>query len=44
MMQWTAAHSTTHRIAWMAKNGAIPAGMLVCHKCDNPLRGRREVV
>lgn len=25
-----------HRIAWMIANGRIPAGMLVCHRCDNP--------
>ena len=25
-----------HRIAWMIFRGAIPAGMIVCHKCDNP--------
>lgn len=25
-----------HRIAWTRVNGDIPAGMLVCHKCDNP--------
>ncbi len=26
-----------HRIAWMLANGDIPAGMLVCHTCDNRL-------
>lgn len=25
-----------HRIAWTIANGAIPQGMLVLHKCDNP--------
>ena len=24
-----------HRYAWMAVNGEIPDGLLVCHKCDN---------
>lgn len=26
-----------HRIAWQLANGeAVPAGMIVCHSCDNP--------
>ena len=25
----------THRISWMIHRGDIPAGMLVCHTCDN---------
>lgn len=24
-----------HRFAWMLKNGPIPDGMMVCHRCDN---------
>jgi hypothetical protein len=26
----------THRYAWECQRGAIPAGMLVLHRCDNP--------
>lgn len=26
----------SNRAAWALYNGAIPEGMLVCHKCDNP--------
>jgi hypothetical protein len=25
-----------HRVAWTLANGPIPAGMHVCHHCDNP--------
>lgn len=24
----------THRLAWQLKNGPIPDGMYVCHRCD----------
>lgn len=26
-----------HRAAWIRANGAIPVGLVVCHKCDNGL-------
>lgn len=26
----------THQYAWFKKNGVIPVGLCVCHKCDNP--------
>jgi hypothetical protein len=26
----------THRLIWVAHNGAVPDGMYVCHACDNP--------
>lgn len=25
-----------HRVAWEIANGAIPTGIFVCHRCDNP--------
>lgn len=28
---------SAHRYAWTSVNGPIPAGMLVCHRCDNRL-------
>lgn len=29
-------HVYAHVFAWMAANGAVPADLIVCHKCDNP--------
>lgn len=32
----------THRAVWIVQNGAIQAGMQVCHHCDNPPCGRPD--
>lgn len=30
-------HVAAHRYSWQVQNGEIPAGMHVCHRCDNTL-------
>lgn len=32
----SAKNIRTHRAAWEIANGPIPAGLFVCHRCDNP--------
>jgi len=36
IMQFKGRPQPSHRIAWMLTYGAIPKGLYVLHKCDNP--------
>lgn len=34
---WQKKYQLAHRATWEQHHGAIPLGMYLCHKCDNPL-------
>lgn len=34
--------TAAHRVAYTIANGPIPEGMIVCHRCDNPVCVRPE--
>lgn len=36
MVGYQVTTHATHRVAWESEVGPIPAGMFVCHVCDNP--------
>lgn len=36
VVRWGHPMRLAHRIAWEIKNGPIPKGMCVLHRCDNP--------
>lgn len=41
-MRWRGGYEYAHRIMWILANDAIPDGLWILHKCDNPLCCRPE--
>jgi hypothetical protein len=35
-IRWNGRTQSAYRVAWELTNGPIPAGMWICHACDNP--------